>query len=111
MLHCASTANVDRPLALDAGVLPEAATGVGVAQIHGVVCAPSRIGPPRTWFVIVRLAQGRPLPLPLASAMKLLAPGAMPVSTPRKVRLSSSATNAPPTSAPLSVSVTFFIGT
>jgi hypothetical protein len=48
MLHCASTANVVRPLALDAGVLPDAATGVGVAQIHGPACEPSRIGPPRT---------------------------------------------------------------
>src|SRR4051812_45500888 len=111
MLHWASTAKVVRPLALDAGVLPEAATGVGVAQIHGCVWALSRIGPPRTWLVIVRLAHGRPLPLPLASATKVLSPGAMPVSTPRRVRLSSSATNEAPTSAPLSVSVTFFIGT
>jgi hypothetical protein len=70
MLHFASTANVLRPLALDAGVLPDSATGVGVAQIHGWVCEPSRIGPPRTWLVIVRLAHGRPLPLPFESATR-----------------------------------------
>src|SRR6476646_10560235 len=46
MLHCASVAAVDRPLAFEAGVLPAAATGTGVAQTHGVVCAPSRTGPP-----------------------------------------------------------------
>src|SRR5215218_9282224 len=111
MLHCASTAKVVRPLALDAGVLPEAGTGVGVAQIHGWVCEPSRIGPPRTWLVIVRLPHGRPLPLPLASATKVFSPETIPVSTPRRVRLSWSATKEAPTSAPLSVSVTFFIGT
>ena len=60
-------------------MLPEAGTGVGVAQIQGCVCEPSRMGPPRTWFVIVRLAHGRPLPLPLASATKVFSPGAMPV--------------------------------
>src|SRR3954449_9983110 len=98
MLHCASTASVDSPLALDAGVLPEAGTAVGVAQIHGCVWALSRIGPPRTWLVIVRLAHGRPLPLPLESATKVFSPGTMPVSTPRRVRLSSSATKAAPTS-------------
>src|SRR3954465_7768823 len=111
MLHCGSTAKVVRPLALDAGVLPEAGTGVGVAQIHGCVWALRRVGPPRGWLVIVRLAQGRPLPFPLASATKVLSPGAKPVSTPRRVRSFSSATKAAPTSAPLSVSVTFFIGT
>ena len=52
----ASTAVVDRPLALDAGVSPFWATGSGVAQIHGVVCDPSSTGPPRGWLVIVRLA-------------------------------------------------------
>ena len=111
MLHCASSAKVDRPLALDAGVLPEAGAGVGVAQIQGCVCEPSRMGPPRTWSVSVRLARGRPLPLPLASATKVFSPGAMPVNTPRSVRLSASATKRSPTSTPLSVSVTFVIGT
>src|SRR4051812_2434060 len=111
MLHCASTAKVERPLALAAGVLPEAGRGVGVAQIHGCVWALSRIGPPRRWFVIVRLAHGRPLPLPLESATKVFSPGTMPVSTPRRVRVSSSATKDAPTFAPLSESVTFFIGT
>ena len=46
MLHCASVAVVDRPLAFEAGVLPTAATGTGVAQTHGVVCEPSSTGPP-----------------------------------------------------------------
>src|SRR5215217_8119076 len=111
MLHFASTANVLSPLAFDAGVLPTSATGVGVAQTHGWVCEPSRIGPPRTWFVIVRLAHGRPLPLPFESAISVLAPGTRPVTTPRKVRALSSATNALPTSVPFKVMVTFFIGT
>ena len=48
MLHCASIAKVDRPLAFDAGVLPDAGTGVGVAQIQGCVCEPSSTGPPRS---------------------------------------------------------------
>src|SRR5215831_19418473 len=55
MLHCASVAAVDRPLALVAGELAVAAVGTGVAQIHGCVCKPSRIGPPRTWLVSVRV--------------------------------------------------------
>jgi len=111
MLHFASTAKVVKPLALEAGVLPDSATGVGVAQTHGCVCEPSRIGPPRTWFVIVRLAHGRPLPLPFESAISVFAPATMPVTTPRNVRALSSATNEPPTSVPFRVSVTFFIGT
>ena len=73
-------------------MLPEAGTGVGVAQIQGCVCEPSRTGPPRTWLVSVRLAHGRPLPLPLESATKVFSPGAMPVNTPRSMRVSSSAT-------------------
>ena len=111
MLHFASTANVVRPLAFDPGVLPDSGTGVGVAQTHGCICVPSRTGPPRTWFVIVRLAHGRPLPLPFESATSVLAPGTRPVTTPRNVRAPSSATNALPTSAPFNISVTFFIGT
>src|SRR5262245_53401983 len=111
MLHFASTAKLLRPLAFDAGVLPSAATGVGVAQIHGMVCEPSRIGPPRSWFVIVRLAHGRPRPWPLASATNRFLPGVKPSSTPRSVRAESSATNDDLTSAPLSVSITLCIGT
>ena len=111
MLHCASTAVVVRPLALDAGVLPDSATGAGVAQTQGVVCEPSSTGPPRGWLVIVRLAQGRPLPLPLASATNRLSPAVRPVSTPRSVRASASATKAASTLLPLSVSVTLCIGT
>ena len=42
MLHCASTAKVVSPLAFDAGVFPDSGTGVGVAQIHGVVCEPKQ---------------------------------------------------------------------
>ena len=56
MLHCASVATVDRPLALDPGVLPTWATGVGVAQIHGVVCVPSKTGPPRGWLLMTSWA-------------------------------------------------------
>src|SRR3981189_1344902 len=106
MLHCASTAVVVRPLAFDAGVLPDSATGVGVAQIHGVVCEPSSTGPPRGWLVIVRLARGRPPPPALAWATKRFFPGTRPFSTPRRVRATSSATNAAPTFRELSVSVT-----
>src|SRR3954468_2392692 len=109
MLHCASTAKVVRPLAFDAGVLPDSATGVGVAQIQGVVCAPSSTGPPRGWLVMVRLAHGRPLPCPLESATKAFSPATRPRRTPRNVP--ASATNDAPTSLPLRVSVTFFIGT
>ena len=56
MLHCASVAVVDRPLAFDAGVLPTAATGTGVAQTHGPVCEPSSTGPPIGWFVMTSRA-------------------------------------------------------
>ncbi len=111
MLHCASTAKVVKPLAFDAGVLPDWGTGVGVAQIQGMVCDPSSTGPPRGWLVIVRLAKGRPLPRPLASASTRFSPSERPVSTPRRVRAAGSATNAASTFAPLSVSVTFSIGT
>src|SRR3954465_8876481 len=111
MLHWASTATVLRPLAFDAGVVPDAGTGVGVAQTHGIVCEPSRIGPPRGWFVIVRLAHGRARPWPLASATKRFSPRLMPASTPLKVRADSSATKDDLTSVPLSVSITLCIGT
>jgi len=111
MLHCASTAKVVSPLAFDAGVFPNAATGVGVAQIHGWVCERRSTGPPRGWLVIVRLARGRPSPRPLASATKWFSPSRKPVSTPRNVRAFASATNDAPTFAPSSVSVTFCIGT
>src|SRR5713226_6095981 len=101
MLHwrvvSASYVNVERPLAFEAGVLPDSATGVGVAQTHGMVCEPSSTGPPRGWLVIVRLAKGRPLPRPLASATKRFSPTFRPVrggvSTPRRVRAFASATN------------------
>lgn len=46
ILHCASIAKVDRPLAFVAGVLPDSAVGVGVAQTQGVFCEPSSTGPP-----------------------------------------------------------------
>ena len=36
----------EKSLALDAGVLPDSATGLGVAQIHGCTCAPANTGPP-----------------------------------------------------------------
>src|SRR5216683_7694366 len=111
MLHCASTAKVVRPLAFDAGVLPDSATGVGVAQIHGVVCERSSTGPPLGLLVIVSPAQDRSSSSPLASATNRLLPTRRRVSTPRRVRASASATNPAPTLRPLSVSFTSFIGT
>src|SRR5258705_230698 len=127
MSHCASTAKVDRPLAFDAGVLPDAGTAVGVAQIHGCVCEPRSTGPPRAWLVIFRLAEGRPSPWPSSSscprpwssscpppfesATKRLSPTRSPVSTPRSARATGSATNDAPTSTPLSVSATLCRGT
>ena len=60
MLQAASTAVVVSPLAFDAGVLPLAGTGVGVAQTHGVVWLPSSTGPPRGWLVMVRLTEVPP---------------------------------------------------
>jgi hypothetical protein len=111
MLHFASTANVVRPLALDAGVLPDSATGVGVAQTHGWVCEPSRIGPAAD---VVRDREARPRPA-VAVAVRVgdqrVGAGTRPVTTPRNVRALSSTTNDAPTSAPFNVSVTFFIGT
>src|SRR5215831_2576526 len=92
MLHCASTAKVVSPLAFDAGVLPDAGTAVGVAQIQGCVWDPSSTGPPIGWFVMVRLARGRPLPLPFESAANSFSPFTSPVSTPRIVRAPASVT-------------------
>ena len=46
MLHWASTAFVDRPLAFVAGVVDVAAVGTGVAQIHGPAWLDSSTGPP-----------------------------------------------------------------
>src|SRR5258706_16433969 len=102
MLHCSSTAEVDSPLAFDAGVFPDAGAAVGVAQTQGWVCEPSSTGPPRGWLVMVRVAKGRPSPRPLASAAKRFLPTLRPVSTPRSVPFSASATKDAPTSAPLS---------
>ena len=112
MLHCASTAKVVSPLAFDAGVLPDSATGVGVAQIHGVVCEPSSTGPPIGWLSDPRASPlaGR-CPLPFESARNSFSPSTSPVSTPRIVRAASSVRNAAVTSCPLSHSVTFFSGT
>src|SRR6267378_3720965 len=105
MLHCASNANVVKPLAFDAGVLPDWATGVGVAQIHGVVCEPSSTGPPIGWFVITRRASRPPRPSP---ATKSLRPSTRPRTSPRSVRASSLAVKAPVTSRSLSDSRTLF---
>src|SRR5229473_1508903 len=108
MLHCASTAKVVRPLAFDAGVLPDAGTGVGVAQIHGVVCEPSSTGPPIGWFVITRRASRPPW---LSPALKSLRPSTRPLTSPRSVRAAALAVNAPVTSWPLSDSRTLFSAT
>src|SRR2546427_10720111 len=88
MLHCASKAVVVRPLAFDAGVLPDSGTGVGVAQTQGWVCEPSSTGPPIAWLVMVSEARR-----PLESARKSLRPGTMPGSTPRITRAVESARN------------------
>src|SRR6267378_2976192 len=108
MLHCASIASVVRPLAFEAGVLPDSATGVGVAQIHGVVCEPSSTGPPIGWFVITRRASRPPR---LSPAAKSLRPSTRPLTTPRSVRADALAVNAPVTSWPLSESLTLFSDT
>src|SRR5712691_1827307 len=113
MLHCGScaNANVVRPLAFDAGVLPDSATGVGVAQIHGVVCEPSSTGPPIGWLVILRRACGSLCPRPSASATNSLSPSTRSVTTPRRVRAAALVLNAPVTARPLSRKVTWFSGT
>src|SRR5215475_6536024 len=111
MLHWASTAKVDSPLAFDAGVFPDAGTGVGVAQIHGVVCEPNSTGPPIGWLRIQSVALGRPCPLPFESARNSFSPTTSPVRTPRIVRAASLVWNADVTSFPLSHNVTFFSGT
>src|SRR3989441_2080674 len=105
MLHCASKAVVVRPLAFDAGVLPDSATGVGVAQIQGVVCEPSSTGPPIGWLVITRRAAGPPWVSPATRSFR---PSTKPVSRPRITRAVGSARNAPVTSRPLSDSRTLF---
>src|SRR5437899_5331006 len=108
MSHCGSAwnANVVRPLAFDAGVLPDSGTGVGVAQIHGVVCERSSTGPPIAWLVMMSETRR-----PLESARKSLRPGTMPVSTPRITRAVASARNVAVTSRPLRDSFTCCSGT
>src|SRR2546428_1200285 len=108
MLHCASNANVVRPLAFDAGVLPDAGTGVGVAQIHGVVCEPRSTGPPIGWLVITRRASRPPW---LSPAAKSLRPSTRPLTTPRSVRADALAVNAPVTAWPVRQSLNPFSGT
>src|SRR5882762_10671864 len=108
MLHCASKAVVGRPLAFDAGVLPDWATGAGVAQIQGVVCEPSSTGPPIGWFVITRRASRPPR---LSPATRSLRPSTRPRTSPRSVRAAALAVNAPVTSWPLSDSRTWFSAT
>src|ERR1700733_8631477 len=80
MLHCASTAVVDSPLACVAGVLPLAALPAGVAQTHGIVCEPSSTGPPTGWLVMTSLA---PTKEPSDDvALIVLAPFTRPVTRP-----------------------------
>src|SRR5256886_15696266 len=87
MLHCASNAAVVRPLAFEAGVLPDSGTGVGVAQIQGVVCEPSSTGPPLGWVVITHhpiggpvLLGSQPTPRIRATPKPLAASGNTPAS-------------------------------
>src|SRR5450755_2859529 len=80
ILHCASVATVDKPLAFEPGVLPTAATGTGVAQTHGPVCEPSSTGPPIGWLVMTSCA-----PTKLLSddfALIVLVPFVSPVTMP-----------------------------
>src|ERR1043166_5658622 len=100
MLHCASVAAVVRPLALVAGALAVAAVGTGVAQIQGVVCEPSRIGPPFAWFVTVSCALPK-LPS-LALAAMVWAPSFKPVTRPT-MRPSERFVNAELSSVPLTL--------
>ena len=97
---------VESPLALEAGVFPEAGTGVGVAQIHGCVCEPSNTGPPIAWLVMVRDERGRPWPWPFESATNSFDPCTSPVSSPRRTLPVASARNVAVTSRPLSSRVT-----
>src|ERR1051325_268361 len=109
MLHCASMANVVRPLAFDAGVLPDWATAVGVAQIHGCACEPSSTGPPIGWLVMVSvtsLPSSLPLPLPLSSATRSLRPTTSPVTSPRSVRAAALAVKDEVMSCPFSFTLT-----
>src|SRR3954471_4206997 len=106
MLHCASTANVVRPLAFEAGGLAAAGAGVGVAQTQGCVCEPSSTGPPRAWLVMVTLANGLPRPWPLESATNVFGPLTSPVNTPRKACVISLPANDAFTFLPFRVSVT-----
>jgi hypothetical protein len=75
-----------------------------VAQTHGCICGPEKIGPPFEWLVIVRLAYGRPLPLPFASATKRFGPSTSPVSRPTKRRSSAWYWNCDDTSWPFRLS-------
>ena len=77
MLHCASVAVVERPLALLAGVLPDAAWAIGVAHTHGAICEPASTGPPTGWLFTVNVADA-----PCAVAVITLLPFARPVTRP-----------------------------
>src|SRR4051794_14097113 len=77
MLHWASIAAVDRPLALDAGMPFISGTAVGVAHVNGVTCAPENTGPPILWLMIFSVTG----PLP-TSAVTVFSPSTRPVSTP-----------------------------
>src|SRR5688500_2602345 len=112
ILHCASTANVGKPLPLVAtGTDGDWGIAVGVAQTYGVICVPARTGPPIGWLVMVSDAFGRPRPLPLASATNSFSPTRRPVSTPRMVRAAASVRKCAVTSWPLRSSVTWCRGT
>ena len=72
-----------------------------VAQIHGCICGPEKTGPPREWFLIVRLESSRSLLRPFLSsswplrpsllrecAVSLLLPSTKPFTTPSSRRWS-----------------------
>src|SRR5205085_2757972 len=85
MLHAASIALVDNPLALVLGVLPVPVVAVGVAQIHGCGCADSSTGPPIGALVIV--SRALPNTLSIARALITLAPFLRPVTRPTSLPL------------------------
>jgi hypothetical protein len=94
-----------RVTTVEVSVVPGIVTVTGVpatvAQIHGCICGPEKMGPPREWFLIVRLDSSRSLPRPPLSsswplrpsllrecALSLLLPSTRPFTTPSSRRCS-----------------------
>ena len=92
MLHWASIARVDRPLALVVAPFASVSTA-GVAHTQGWICGPENTGPPIGWLVTTRLARC----LPPMSAKIAVRPTSRPVTRPM-VRPSARRANAADTS-------------